>query len=53
MLDDRDYYRTKTNSDLLLAAREQGVTTEMGVVLAERLHSRTSDGYGLYQPRSK
>jgi len=53
--DDRDYYRMKRSDQLLEIAREQGVTAEMAVVLAERLHdasARVDRGHGQYQPRS-
>ena len=39
--DDRDYYRTKSNSELVQIANEQAMTVELGIVLAERLADAT------------
>ena len=55
MQDSRDNYRCLSDSALLEAARREGVTVEMGVVLAERLGAQTypGGGYGNFNPRSK
>jgi hypothetical protein len=37
--DDRDYYRTKSDRELVQIASEQAMTTELGFVLAERLYA--------------
>jgi hypothetical protein len=39
--DDRDYYRTKSNYELVQIANEQAMTVELGIVLAERLADAT------------
>lgn len=53
MQDSRDHYRGMDNGRLLEEARREGVTVEMGVVLAERLASEYGiDGYGNFNPRS-
>jgi hypothetical protein len=41
--DDRDYYRTKSDSELVLIASEYGMSIELGIVLAERLDDNTSE----------
>jgi hypothetical protein len=51
-LDDRDYYRTLSDYALVAAAREDGVTVEMAVVLAERLSDRVLGNSPNIQPRS-
>lgn len=50
MQDDRNRYRCLSDYTLLEEARRDGVTAEMGVVLAERL----SEGalYGTFNTRS-
>lgn len=40
--DDRDYYRTKTDNELVQIANEYGMTVELGIVLAERLDAATA-----------
>lgn len=57
MEDSRDRYRCLDNGRLLEEARREGVTAEMGVVLAERLAAGLRDenvgGYGNFNTRSK
>jgi len=52
--DDRDYYRTQSDQALLFSARREGVTVELGIVLAERLSALRcgEDECGHFQPRS-
>lgn len=55
--DDRDRYRQMRDDELLTVAREEGVTAEMGVALAERLAAKGSmwgrvGNQGNFQPRS-
>lgn len=45
--DDRDYYRTKTDPELVRIASEQAMTVELGIVLAERLDVANNTNYSL------
>lgn len=50
--DDRETYRSMSDDALVRDARRDGVTVEMGVVLAERLAARVAGGArGNFQPR--
>lgn len=50
-MDNRDRYRSMYTYDLLRVAREEGVTVEMGIVLAEKL-AGSHHHQGVFQPRS-